>query len=196
MNYDQWRHYARAWLFHFIGREDRAFDAYIEAFRADPTNVKAARNLAVIAAQKNKLDVAEFWFNETLRLAPEDADSYFNLGFVRERMGKPREAIASFAEAARLKPILDRAWYGKGLAHAALGEHAAAVTAFDEATRLQPMNSIGWYQLGMACHKAGLPDRVKTVVQRLVGFDPKHARQLVHDSGREDLAKYIPELPF
>lgn len=196
MNFDYWRHYARGWLLHFFGREDSAFAEFETAFRRDPGNVEAARHLAFIAAQKKRYEVAEKWFLATLQLAPEDADTHYNLGFVREQMGKPRAAIESFAAATRLKPSLDRAWYGLGLAHAALGEHALAITPLDEAARLQPMNGNAWYQLGMACHLAGESERVKAVVAKVVGFDPKIARQLVRDSGRDDLKGLIPELPF
>ncbi|MDO8932057.1 MAG: tetratricopeptide repeat protein [Rhodocyclaceae bacterium] len=196
MNFERWRHYARGWLFHFFGREDKAFTEYAEAFRRDPTNVQAARHLAFIAAQQKRFDIAEEWFVETLKLTPDDADTHFNLGYVREQAGKSRDAVAAFAAATRLKPILDRAWFGLGVAHAALDEYAEAIPAFDEAVRLQPMNSIAWHHLGMACHKAGNAERTRAVVETLVGFDPKAARQLVQDSGRQDLAKLIPELPF
>lgn len=196
MNFERWRHYARGWLFHFFGREDAAFIEYDLAFRADPTNVQAARHLAFIAAQKKRYDVAEQWFLEVLKLSPDDADTHFNLGYVREHAGKPHDAIASFGEATRLRPSLDRAWYGLGLAHAALGEHEQAIPALDEAVKLQPMNAIAWHQLGLACHRAGLHDRTRAIVEKLVDFDPKAARQVVRDTGRDDLAALIPELPF
>lgn len=196
MNFERWRHYARGWLFHFFGQDDRAFAEYATAFRHDPTNVQAARHLAFIAAQRKRFDLAEQWFVETIKLAPDDADTHFNLGYVREQAGKPREAIASFAAATRLKPILDRAWFGLGVAHVKLGEYAEAIPALDEAVRLQPMNAVAWQQLGLACHRAGDAKRTRAVVEKLVDFDPKAARQLVRDTGREDLAGLIPELPF
>jgi hypothetical protein len=43
MNYEHWRHYARGWLFHFFDREDSAFEAFSQAFRIDPKDVKSAR---------------------------------------------------------------------------------------------------------------------------------------------------------
>lgn len=196
MDFEHWRHYARGWLLHFFGREEAAFDAYAAAYHRRSNDVQAARHLAFIAARRKRHDVAEKWFVETLRLAPDDADSHFNLGFVREEMGRSREAIEAFAEAVRLKPGLDRAWYGMGLAHARLGQHAEAVTAFAEAAELQPMNGEAFYQWGMARHHANDPEGVKTVAERLVGFDPKRARKLVQDTGRADLESLIPELPF
>jgi tetratricopeptide (TPR) repeat protein len=196
MDFEHWRHYARAWLLHFFGREEAAFDEYVTAYRRKPDDVEAARHLAAIAARKKRYDVAEKWFIEALRLAPDDAATHFNLGFIREEMGKPQEAIEAFREAVRLKPGLDRAWYGMGLAHARLGQHADAAAAFGKAAELQPLNGEAFYQLGMARHHANDPDGVKTVVQRLVGFDPKRARKLVHDAERTDLRHLIPDLPF
>jgi tetratricopeptide (TPR) repeat protein len=196
MDFEHWRHYARGWLLHFFGRNEAAFNEYAAAHRMRPNDVQAARHLAAIAAGKRHFDVAEQWFIEALRLAPEDADTHFNLGFIREEMGKPREAIEAFGDAVRLNPALDRAWYGMGLARARIGEHANAAAAFDKAAELQPFNGEAFYQLGMARHHANDPDGVKTVVKRLVGFDPKRARKLVHDAKRVDLSHLIPELPF
>lgn len=196
MNYERWRHYARAWMFHFIGKVDRAYDAYALAFRHDRLDAQSARHLASIAAQRQDYPLAEKWFLEVLRIAPADADSHYNLGFVRERMKAPRRAIESFAEAVRLRPNLDRAWYGMGLARAALGEHVAAADALREAARLQPMNGHAWYQLGMAYHHDGQTDKVERVVKKLLEFDPKITRQLIKDSGREDLLPLLPEMPW
>ena len=196
MNFEHWRHYARAWLLHFFGRDERAFAAFDIAYRLKPDDVEAARHLAFIAAQGKHFDTAEKWYLEVLRLTPDDADSYFNLGFVRQNMGKMQDAIASFGDAVRLRPNLDRAWYGMGLAYARQGEHASAATAFGKAVELQPMNGEGYYQLGMAWHHANAPEKVTATVERLVGFDPQRARKLVHDAERTDLRHLIPNMPF
>ena len=196
MNYEHWRHYARAWLLHFFGQEEKAFDEFAAAYRLQPADVQAARHLAFIAARKKQYDVADKWFIEVLRLAPEDASAHFNHGFVLEQAGRSREAIAAFAEAGRLLPSVDRAWYGKGMAHARLGEHAEAALAFAQCTELQPMNGEGFYQWGMACYHANQPDQVKVIIERLVSFDPKRAQKLVKDTQRTDLKHLIPEMPF
>lgn len=196
MNYEHWRHYARGWLFHFVGKTDQAYAAYVVAFQHNPSDVQAARHLGAIAAQRQDYAGAERWLLEVTRLAPGDADNFFNLGFVREQMAALRPAIVSFQEAVRLKPILDRAWYGMGLAHAKLGEHADAAAAFREAARLQPMNGHAWYQLGMAYHHCGEAEKVEQVLNKLLKFDPKISRQLIQDSGRQDLAPLLPEMPW
>lgn len=196
MDFEHWRHYARGWLFHFLGCAERAYAAYEQAFRCDPRDARAARHMACIAAEHKRYEVAEHWFVIALEREPDDAATHFNLGFAREQAGKPREAIAAFRAATRLQGSLDRAWYGCGLAHAALGEHAEAIVAFAEATRLQPMNGEAFYQLGMAQHHAGEALALAKTVKQLAQFDPKRAHQLVRDSDRKDLRPLLPELPF
>lgn len=196
MNYEHWRHYARGWLFHFFGREESAFAAFSTAFLNNPQDVQAARHLAGIAAKREHWAVAEKWFEAALALTPDDGASWFNLGYVREHAGKPGEAIVAFAEAVRLVPAQDMAWYGMGLAHARLGQHEQAVKALEKVVELQPMSGEGFYQLGMAYHHANRPADVTGIVKRLVTFEPKRAKKLVHDAQRSDLIALIPELPF
>lgn len=196
MDYDHWRHYARGWLLHFFGKSDQAYAAYVEAYRINPRDVRPARHLAAIAADKQRWETAESWFEKVLAQSADEPDTWFNLGFVREHAGKSESAIAAFKEAVRLKPTQDRAWYGMGLAHARLGRHDEAAQALREAVKLQPMNGEAYYQLGMALHHARQPDQVTTVVQKLVGFEPKRAKKLVQDTERADLMSLIPELPF
>lgn len=189
-------HYARAWVFHFLGRDAAAYAAFATVFELDPGNFQTLRHLAGIAAARQDWESAENWYEKLLALAPDDTDAWFNLGFVREQGGKPDTALAAFSAATQIKPGLDRAWYGMGLAHARLQQHAAAATAFEQAIALQPMNGEGYYQLGMAYHHARQADQVRRIVIRLAAFEPKRARALVTDAGRDDLAALIPELPF
>ena len=73
MNFDHWRHYARGWVFHFLGRPDVAYPAFAEALRLDPRDVQAARHLAAIAVGREHWDSAAGWFEKALELAPDDA---------------------------------------------------------------------------------------------------------------------------
>lgn len=195
-NYDRWRFRIRGWLLHFLGRHQSAFDAYLEAAHADPSDPEIARHLASLAAGFRRWEAAESWLEKAVGLAPDDASSWFNLGFVRDQARKSAAAAEAFERATTLDPKLDRAWYGLGLARARSGLHDAASGAFAEAARLQPMNGDAFYQWGMALHHAQRPDELRPVVEKLVGFDPKRARQLVRDAMRPDLETLIPELPF
>ena len=89
MHYEQIRHRTRAWLFHFFGNEQRAFDEYSIAFRFG-ADVKIARNLGFIATHKKLLNEGVYWFSEATKLDPNNAETWFNLGFAFERNGKPQ----------------------------------------------------------------------------------------------------------
>lgn len=195
MNYEQWRHGARAWLFHFFGKTELAYDEYAIAFKQAPS-ASAASNLGYLAATRDRLPDAIRWFETATSLQPDDAEIWFNLGFVRERNRQRTEAIAAFREAVRRNPAQDRAWYGLGLAHAHLGDHGDAARAFEEAARLQPMHGEAWYHLGMAQHLAHNPERVRQVIEHLRSFDPKRSNQLIRETGRSDLSHLVREMPF
>lgn len=194
MNYDAWRHYSRGHLMQAFKLDEAAIEAYRAAFAADPAMVKAARSLGFLLAGRRRFAEAERYLERATALAPEEAYTWFNLGFVRDAEGHRVEAVAAFKEAVRLRPTLDQAWYGLGQAQAALGEHEAAAEALAEAARLQPMNGHAWYALGMAHHHCHRPERVKAVVEHIVCFDPRMARQLIREAERADLVHLVAHL--
>lgn len=195
MSFEYWRHTARGWILHFIGRNQAAFNEYSIAYTLKP-DAKLARHLGYIATQQNRLKEGAYWFGEATRSEPGNAETWFNLGFALERNGQYEEAVKAFSESARLKPVIDRAWYGKGLACARLGQHAEAAKALEETVRLQPMHGEAWYHLGMAHHFACNPDRLVEVIEKLKSFEPKRANQLIKDTNRTDLHHLFTELPF
>ena len=195
MNFELLRHKARAWLFHFVGQDERAFSEYTTAYRLAPSSA-AACHLGFIACTQKRFSDGAQWFATASTLDPGNADILFHLGFAHEQGGQPAEAIAPFAEAVRLNPALDRAWYGLAMANARLGNHLEAARSLEETVRLQPMHGEAWYHLGMACHFCDNMTRLKEVIVRLKSFEPKRANQLVVDCARPEVAHLRIELPF
>ena len=194
MNFDLWRHYARARLFQAFNKNQQAAEEYRLALRHDPQFARAASSLAFLCSKQGRFDEARQWFAEAVRIKPDDAVSHYNLGFLLDKTGHREEAVAAFRAAARLKPKFDQAWYGLGLSLAAQGRHDEAVAAFQEASLLNPMNAHAWYCLGMAHHHAHDPDKVKEVIEHLFRFDPVMTRQLIRDAERSDLAHMVKDL--
>ena len=195
MNFDLWRHQARAWVFHFIGRDAWAYDEYVAAFDRAPS-ARAASHLGFIACSHHRFEEGVRWFEAAQRLEPGNADTLFNLGYALEQGGRPAEACTAFAQAVQAKPTLDRAWYGLAMAQACQGHHAEAAQALEETVRLQPMHGEAWYHLGMACHLSAQAERLQEVIVSLKRFDPKRANQLILDCGRAEFAHLRSELPF
>ncbi|PIV89460.1 MAG: pilus assembly protein PilF [Hydrogenophilales bacterium CG17_big_fil_post_rev_8_21_14_2_50_63_12] len=194
MNFDLFRFTLRAVIFDWLRQPERALNAYADAFRANPMDVRAARGIAWIHAQKQRWPAAAEWFDKALALQPGHADTWFNLAYVREQSGNLAAARDAFRRASELNPKHDRAWYGLGLAYAQQGEHAAAAEALQHAAELQPMNGIAWYALGMARHHNHQPEAVETVIRHLALNEPQTARRLILDAERADLADLV-EMP-
>jgi tetratricopeptide (TPR) repeat protein len=195
MNFDHFRFTVRAVLFEWIRQPDKALEAYVDCLRADPTDVKAARSVAWIHAQKLRWTAAAEWFGKALELAPEHADTWFNLGYAREHAGNRQAALEAFGRAAELNPKHDRAWYGMGMIHAHLGDHAAAAEALEHAAELQPMNGAAWYALGMARLHNNEPDKVEVAIRHLADHEPQTAKRLIRDTERADLVHLVAHLP-
>jgi tetratricopeptide (TPR) repeat protein len=194
MNLDAWRHYLRARLLRAFKQPEAALAAYRDALSADPGFARAAHALAYLLAALGHNNDAEAAFRRVVELAPRNSTAWFNLGFLYDKSHKTAEAIDAFREAVRLEPKFDRAWYGLGMALAARGEHHDAAQSFERAVQLQPMNPHAWYQLGMAWHTLHDQDKVKGVVEHLHRFNRHMASQLIHDTGRTDLAHLVSDL--
>ncbi|TAM46531.1 MAG: tetratricopeptide repeat protein [Gammaproteobacteria bacterium] len=195
MNIIAWRHFLRARLFRLLRRPHDAIAEYRLALAADRGFARAAHALAYLLADENRPGEAIQALRDAVRLEPANAAAWFNLGFLlHEREHQIDAAVPAFREAVRLDPKLDRAWYGLGLAHAALGDHAEAAKAFERVATLEPMNGHAWYQLGMSYHRLDNADKVKGVVEHLNCFERRLARQLIHDTGRGDLAHLVADL--
>jgi tetratricopeptide (TPR) repeat protein len=194
MNFDQFRFTLRAVVFDWLRQPERALEAYTESFRGNPRDVRAARSIAWIHAQKGRWAAAAEWFDQALALQPDHADTWFNLAYVREQSGSLVAAQDAFRRASELNPKHDRAWYGLGMAYAHRGEHAAAAAALQHAAELQPMNGAAWYALGMARYHNHQPEEVERVIRHLALNEPQTARRLIQDAERADLA-HLVEMP-
>lgn len=194
IEFEPWRHYLRARMFHKLRRNERAVAEYRIALRFAPRWTRALNALGFLLAQTERWGEAAEIFTRAAVTDPENAVTFFNLGFAWEKLGEDQRAIEAFREAVRLKPTVDRAWYGMGMAYARLGQHQDAVKALEEAANLQPMNPHAWYALGMAYHAIHNPDRVKEVIHHLFRFDPRMTRQLIRDTERSDLAHLVKDL--
>ncbi len=194
MNFDHFRFTLRAVVFGWLGQTERSLEAYVDGFRANPTDVRAARSIAWLHAQKQHWPAAVEWFDTALALEPEHADTWFNLAYVHENSGDRGAALAAFRRASELNPKHDRAWYGLGMAHAHRGEHAAAAEALQHAAELQPMNGMAWYALGMAHYHNHQPEQVEAVVRHLALHEPQTAKRLIQDSERADLVHLVETL--
>jgi tetratricopeptide (TPR) repeat protein len=194
MNLDAWRHYLRGRLFQRLRKPDRALAEYRAVLKFDPRHARAAHAAAFLLAGAKRWAEARDTLLTVVRIEPRNAVAWFNLGFARQQLGELPEAVEALRTAVAHNPRLDQAWYGLGLALTQQNSHRAAAEALESAAKLQPENGHIWYQLGLAYHALHEADKVKGIAEHLNRFARHHARRLILDTGRTDLAHLVSDL--
>ncbi len=77
---------------------------YRRTLEFDPRHDRAWNNLAIIAMQEDRLDLAEKFIGQSIALAPTDAKSHYILALILEKLQRPEEAKAAAQKALELSP--------------------------------------------------------------------------------------------
>jgi Flp pilus assembly protein TadD len=78
--------------------------------RLDPGLAIAKSNLAVVLAERGRIDEAILLMQDATRSASVRWEVYFNLGILLRMDGREGEALSALREAARLNPQDERIW--------------------------------------------------------------------------------------
>lgn len=92
-----------------LGKTAAAFEAFRDAFAADPGNVRAAAMATKAALDAGDVAAARALVDEALKASPRSAVAQEALGFVLEAEGNKKEAKRALERAVELDPSLERA---------------------------------------------------------------------------------------
>jgi tetratricopeptide (TPR) repeat protein len=115
-----------------------AVDAFSEAIRLDPKNVKPYRHRGGAYFRQKKPDFALADFSEVVRLDPDDAHSWYNRGLAYLQKKDDDRALADFGEAIRLDPRYTKAYLARSRAYADKGDEVRARADRQKAAELDP----------------------------------------------------------
>jgi tetratricopeptide (TPR) repeat protein len=174
--------HAAAWCALFR-RHDRAIDFYGKMLALDPDDVLALASIGFQRAAQGRKREALAMFERVVALKPDDAEAQFNRGFLLQELGDHDGAMGAFRLALSVDPDHDRALYGLALSLISTRRPEEAIAPLKRNTKLQPMSPYGWYQLGRVQHELGRIDETQRVLDHLVKFEPKVARQLERETG-------------
>ena len=102
----------------------------------------AYRNRGIAYGNKGLHELANFDFNEALKLSPEDRPSLYGRGRSFLHMGQYDRAIADLSRYLQLHPQNDKAFNERGLAYLRKNELDLALADFDSAIKLNPSRAI------------------------------------------------------
>jgi tetratricopeptide (TPR) repeat protein len=156
---------------------------YRKMLAADPRDTLAIASIAFRHAEAGRKHDALEMFERVIAIKPDDDEAHFNRGFLLQELGKHDDALAAFQRAIEINPDHDRAHYGIGLSLIHLRRYEEAIAPLKRNTVLQPMSPYGWYQLARVQVDINQRDKAQKVLDHLMTFEPKVAKQLARETG-------------
>ncbi|MCB1844271.1 MAG: sulfotransferase [Halioglobus sp.] len=128
----------QAGMFAGSGDKQRAEDIYRSILRRDPDHVEAARLLAGIAVEYERLDEAEVFLRRAVSLAPDYPRALVDLANVLREQEKVDEALEAAAQLIELAPEAAESYMVEASALGLAGRHDDAIRAYRTALKLAP----------------------------------------------------------
>jgi tetratricopeptide (TPR) repeat protein len=192
------------------GDLDGAEKAFRRVLAAEPDNVGAHGNLAVVYMRRRQWKPALAELRAAERLAPHLPGIRLNIGLAYFRQADYRQAVAPFESALREQPDSTQARYLLGLCYFFTERHADAVHTLEPLWTRESANLSYLYVMAIAANKAGLADLDRQATERLieVGRDSAemhlfigkaHLEHQLYDRAVEEFeqaARMNPRLPF
>lgn len=134
---------------HFLGRHDRAEQAWKKAEAINPHNEFTGFYFADLLAPQIIADAFEDYkakrfesafikFQKAVQYRPNDHFSWYHLGHLYGLRGEMPEAVSSFEKAVALNDTLADYWYNLGGAYFTVGDFQKALIAWQRAEKIQP----------------------------------------------------------
>jgi tetratricopeptide (TPR) repeat protein len=138
-----------------MGHIDECVDAYREAIVADPSDLHAKFNLAVICQDRGKSDEAEALYRKIVEQDPGFAPAWSNLASIREKSGLSDEAekLHRRAMEADRDGCAAASQFGYFLLRSQRGEEAAVI--FKQSITKDPHCANAWFGLGEIAEAKG-----------------------------------------
>lgn len=139
------------------GELSKASDAYAQALKVDPTNLRALENLGNYYALTDP-PKALTYYQKYLEISPRDADVNFQIAIVHHRQGRFAKALEYYKKSIEEEPTQ----IASHLAIADLYEQqkstANAITTYRQAAEIQPESALIYSRLGALYYRDGKYD--------------------------------------
>ena len=155
-----------------MGRAEEAIEAYNEALKINPHDVRSLFNKGVDLQMMGQAEEAVRCYDDALEITPEDGELWSNKGIALRMLGRTEEAIRCYDKALQINPNDGSAWSNKGVALRSLGRTEEAIKCYNKALEINPNDAGVWSNKGVALHRLG---RLKDAVEcydRALALDP------------------------
>jgi tetratricopeptide (TPR) repeat protein len=150
----------------------KAADAYEQALKLDPSNLRALENLGNYYALLDP-DKSLSYYQRYIDINPRDADIYFQMALVNQKRGNLKKALPLYQQSIEL----DSEQIASHMALADLYEQekstAAAIAEYETAIKLQPASPLVTGRLGNLLYRDGQWDRAKAAFETVAKATPQ-----------------------
>ncbi len=154
------------------GNLAKAAEAYEQALKLNPENLRALENLGNYYALMDP-DKALSYYQRYIDLNPRDADIYFQMALVQQKRGHLQKALALYQQSL----ALDSEQLASHLAIADLYEQqkstASAIGEYKSAAQLQPSNPLIFLRLGNLYYRDGQWDEARQAFKTVETLSPQ-----------------------
>ena len=134
----------------------------------------AYRNRGTTYGNKGLHELANFDFNDALKLSPDDQISLHGRGRSYAQMGQYDRAVADLSRYLQLNPGNDRAFNERGLAYLRKNDLDLALADFDSAIRLNPLQVVARNNRALALARQGKIEAAIEEYSEAIRRDPRY----------------------
>ena len=134
----------------------------------------AYRNRGTTYGNKGLHELANFDFNDALKLSPDDQISLHGRGRSYAQMGQYDRALADLSRYLQLNPGNDRAFNERGLAYLRKNDLGLALADFDSAIRLNPLQVVARNNRALALARQGKIETAIEEYSEAIRRDPRY----------------------
>jgi tetratricopeptide (TPR) repeat protein len=131
--------------------------------------------LAVQNHKKNKLKIAEKFYNKVLKINPSHVNSLNNLAVIMLNLEKIQGAISCYAKLIKIDPKNKEAHYNLGVNLAKSGKGEKAKICYEKVIEIDPNNLQAYYNLGLVFKKLGEDQKAKICFEKAIEINPNYA---------------------
>jgi Flp pilus assembly protein TadD len=151
-------------------RFEEAANAFRQALKLSPENVKAEDNLGLSYEGLGRREEAEKAYRDAIRwqsqLLPQNPGPYLDLGILLVEQNRLQDAIPYLQQAVQISPQDPKAHHQLGRAYERLNRLAEAQAELEKAVEASPNDGALHYVLGQIYRRQGMKDRAQAEFEK------------------------------
>jgi tetratricopeptide (TPR) repeat protein len=137
-------------------------------------NVEEVFALAIKNHKNNDLEVAQNFYNQTLKIDPNHTDALINLGVILRSLGKHQEAIICYEKVIKINPNYAEAHNNLGTIFNGLKQFNEAITCYEKAIEINPNYADALNNLGVSYTELSKHQEAIHYFEKVIKINPNY----------------------